>query len=309
MSGGTKSGDMYERFRELHHGARPLLLPNAWDHASAAALHRSGFPAVATTSLGVASAAGLPDGAGAAREHTLALGRGLARLPVPVSVDAEGGFSAEPEDVAALVRELADAGVAGVNLEDGLPDGTLADPVRQAEKITAAKEAAPRVFVNARTDTHWLGAEPTLRAALRRTAAYAEAGADGVFVPGLADEEEVGALVRESALPVNVLYAPGRSDPGRLAELGVARISLGSLLFRAALGRAVDTALSVLPEAWAPAAREKERRAAAGSWTMSGVPPYALVQELADDFDRHAGAGSPYGSGPGPGSAPPAGRR
>ena len=261
---------MYETLRELHHGARPLLLPNAWDHASAAALYEEGFAAVGTTSLGVAAAAGLPDGTGAARAQTLALGRGLAKLPVPVTVDIEGGFSEDPEDVAGLAAELSAAGVAGVNLEDGLPDGTLTGPDRHAAKISAVKQAAPRLFVNARTDTHWWQAEPTVSAAVRRTQAYAAAGADGVFVPGLAAEADITALVGESPVPVNVLFSPGSHTYARLAELGVARVSLGSLLFRAALGYAVDTALSVAdPE-----------RAASGA-PAYGVPGYGQVQGLA----------------------------
>jgi len=240
-------------FHALHHGERPLLLPCAWDHASAAALVAQGFPAVGTTSLGVAAAAGLPDATGAARGQTLALGRRLAGLPVPVSVDSEGGFVEEPSEVADLARELTDAGVAGVNIEDGRPDGRLTDPVRHAEKIAAVKEAAPALFVNARTDTHWLAAEPTTAAALRRAHLYLEAGADGVFVPGLTEEDGIRALVSELDAPLNVLYSPGRHTYGRLAELGVGRVSLGSLLFRAALHRALELARSIAdPAAPAP---------------------------------------------------------
>lgn len=259
-------------FRDLHHGERPLLLPNAWDHASAAALHRSGFPAVGTTSLGVAAAAGLSDGSGAARAQTLALGRGLARLPVPVSVDIEGGFSDDPAEVAALGAELARAGVAGVNVEDGLPDGTLADPARHAAKVSALKEAAPDLFVNARTDTHWLGTDATLEGVLRRCAAYVEAGADGVFVPGLVESGEIAALVAElGTMPLNVLYSPAHLRCDELARAGVRRISLGSLLFRAALQRATDLAASIAASDRGPAA-------------PSPVPGYAEVQALHADF-------------------------
>ncbi|WP_314176695.1 isocitrate lyase/PEP mutase family protein [Streptomyces winkii] len=265
--------DTYERFRALHHGERPLLLPCAWDHASAAALHRRGFPAIGTTSLGVAAAAGLPDGSGAARDETLALGRGLARLPVPVSVDVEGGFSDDPGEVAALGAELARAGVAGVNIEDGLPDGTLADPGHHAAKISALKRAAPRLFVNARTDTHWLGADATLGGALRRCTAYAAAGADCVFVPGLLEASEIAALVGElGTTPLNVLYSPGRLSRDGLADAGVRRISLGSLPFRAALQRAVDLACSIAE----PGGTSLE---------PSPVPAYGEVQALHGEFE------------------------
>lgn len=244
-TGGPGYGSAYERFRALHHAERPLVLPNAWDHASGAALHRRGFAAIGTTSLGVAAAAGLPDGTGATRAQTLELARGLARLPVPVTADVEGGFSDDPDEVAALARELAEAGVAGVNLEDGRPDGTLTEPARHAEKVRAAKEAAPALFVNARTDTHWTGADPTVRAALRRCAVYVAAGADGVFVPGVTAEDDVAALAAEAGAPLNVLYAPGTLPVDRLAELGVSRVSTGSLLFRAALARAVEAAAAL----------------------------------------------------------------
>ena len=271
-------------FRALHHGERPLLLPNAWDHASAAALHRRGFRALGTTSLGVAAAAGLPDGTGAARAETLTLGRGLARLPVPVSVDVEGGFSDDPADVAALAAELARAGVAGVNIEDGLPDGTLADPALQAEKITAVREAAPGVFVNARTDTHWLGADATVAGALRRCTRYVAAGADGVFVPGPVPEPDIAALVAELAAPLNVLYSPAGPGVERLAELGVRRVSLGSLLFRAALGHAVDLACSVA----APPGDGRQ-----GTPGPGPAPGYGEVQALHGDFGPVAGPAAP----------------
>jgi 2-methylisocitrate lyase-like PEP mutase family enzyme len=238
------AGTPFERFRRLHEDELPLLLPNAWDHASAALLAERGFAAVGTTSLGVAAAAGLPDGTGATRELTLALGRALARLPVPVTVDIEGGFSQDPAEVAALGAELADAGVAGVNIEDGRADGTLTPVERQCALVGALKRAAPGLFVNARTDTHWLpGADRAATA--DRLRAYREAGADGVFVPGLRDEETIARLVREAGVPLNILYVPGGPAYRRLAELGVARVSCGSLLYRAALHTAAELARSI----------------------------------------------------------------
>jgi len=246
-------------FRRLHDDF--LLLPNAWDAASGAALARAGFAAVATTSLGVAAAAGLPDGAGAARAETLALAGRLSGLPVPVSADIEGGFSADPAQVAALGAELAAMGVAGVNLEDGRADGTLADPARQAELVAALKESD--LFVNARTDTHWLGVDRDRT--LDRCRAYVDAGADGVFVPGMAAEDDIRALVAAVGVPVNLLFRPGGPSVRQLAALGVRRVSTGSLLFRAALGAALDVAAAVRDGA--PVTHE--------------VPAYDQVQNLA----------------------------
>ncbi|WP_169982702.1 isocitrate lyase/phosphoenolpyruvate mutase family protein [Microbispora sp. H10836] len=252
-----------ETFRALHHAERPLVLPNAWDHASAAALAAAGFAAIGTTSLGVAAAAGKPDATGETAAETLALARRLAGLPCPVSVDIEGGFADTPEGVAEIASELAALGVAGVNIEDGRPDGTLADLGERCETIAAVKARAPELFVNARTDTYWLGAgDPG--ATIARLRAFAEAGADGVFVPGVADAGDVRALVDAVDLPLNVLFLPGRHTVAGLATLGVRRISTGSLLLRAALHAVVGTARAV----------------AGGGDIPAGLPSYADVQEL-----------------------------
>ncbi|WP_412539281.1 isocitrate lyase/phosphoenolpyruvate mutase family protein [Longispora sp. K20-0274] len=227
-------------FAALHVPGTPLLLPNAWDHASAAALAGRGFAAIGTTSLGVAAVAGLPDGTAATRGETLALARGLGGRGFLLSVDAEGGFSDDPAEVAELARELADAGAVGINLEDGRADGSLAPAALVAAKIAAVKEAVPGLFVNARTDTYWLGGrEAETRG---RLDAYRAAGADGVFVPGLSDPDTIAALVLDLEVPLNVLYSPAGPTVAQLGDLGVARVSLGSLLFRVALSAALDAA-------------------------------------------------------------------
>ncbi|MFD8519135.1 isocitrate lyase/phosphoenolpyruvate mutase family protein [Streptomyces capillispiralis] len=225
-------------FADLHHAADPLLLPNAWDHASALALAAEGFRAVGTTSLAVAAAAGLPDGAAATREQTLLLALTLGSAPLLLSVDAEGGFSDDPDEVAELARKLYALGAAGINLEDGLGPAD-----RHAAKIAAVRAAAPGLFVNARTDTYWLGdGEDTAR----RLDAYVRAGAHGVFVPGLGDPRAIAALVRGlDGVPLNILYTPTGPSVPHLADLGVRRVSLGSLLYRRALGAAVQAALEI----------------------------------------------------------------
>ncbi|QES41531.1 isocitrate lyase/phosphoenolpyruvate mutase family protein [Streptomyces venezuelae] len=260
----------YDEFRALHRAGAPLLLPNAWDHASAAALAAAGFRAVGTTSLGVAAAAGLPDGTGATRAETVRLARGLTRLDALISVDVEGGFSDEPEDVAALAAELAEAGAVGINIEDGRADGTLRDAGHQAEILTAVRETVGgRVFINARTDTYWLRGAGRSGETGERLEAYRGAGADGVFVPGLRDLRTIADLT--SALgdtPLNILHAPDGPSMQELSKAGVARVSCGSLLFRAALGAAVTAVRSVadgLPQA-------------------EGIPSYAETQTLADGF-------------------------
>ena len=230
---------MTSDFRGLHHDF--LFLPNAWDAASAAALAAAGYAAVGTTSLGVAAGAGLRDGVGASRAETVALARRLTGLPVPVSVDVEGGFSDDPGAVRELGHELAELGVSGVNIEDGRENRRLVEPAHQARLVAAMGESG--LFVNARTDTYWLSVDRD--STLDRVRAYVDAGADGVFVPGLSEPDGIEALVAAVPVPVNLLYLPERFTLESVRALGVRRVSTGSLLFRAALGAALDVAGAV----------------------------------------------------------------
>jgi 2-methylisocitrate lyase-like PEP mutase family enzyme len=230
-------------FHALHQPGKPLLLPNAWDYATAAQLVAAGFPVIGTTSLGVAAAHGLPDAQGAARDETVALARRLATLPCLYTVDIESGFSDDPAEVADLAVELDKLGAAGINLEDGRADGTLTDPHRQCELIRAIKQRVPDMFVNARTDTYWLDAGG-LAPALDRAEQYVAAGADGIFVPGIATDTDIKAVVALGA-PLNVLYLPGKHTVESLADLGVGRVSTGSLLFRTALHAVTETATAI----------------------------------------------------------------
>ncbi|CAM4274068.1 isocitrate lyase/phosphoenolpyruvate mutase family protein [Nocardia ninae] len=251
-------------FHELHHGDRPLVLPNAWDFGSAAILAAEGFPAIGTTSLGVAVATGLPDGTGVTADATMALARLLVRLPVPVTVDIEGGFSENPSAVAEYVAQLAGLGIAGVNLEDGRAETTLAEPDHQSELIAAIKARSPELFVNARVDTYWLKLDTdTTRP---RVDQYTAAGADGIFVPGLTDPDEISRIVAATPLPLNVLYSPTGPSLTTLADLGVRRVSTGSLLYRTALAAAVDAARAVRDD----------------NPTTSEAPSYGRVQALTD---------------------------
>ena len=255
-----------EAFRALHHAAEPLLLPNAWDFASAAALAAAGFPAVGTTSLGVAAACGKPDGVGATRGETLALADRIGALPCLVTVDIEGGFSDRVEDVADVAARLSAAGVVGVNIEDGRADGSLRPTDLHGELIATIKQRVPDLFVNARTDTYWLGGEhAAIAPTVDRATAYVAAGADGVFVPGVVDGAAVEALVGDIPVPLNVLFTPGRQRLPELAELGVRRVSTGSLLFRAALGSAVAAAAAL---------------AQGRPVTTGGIPSYDDIQAL-----------------------------
>jgi 2-methylisocitrate lyase-like PEP mutase family enzyme len=244
-------------FAALHRRGAPFLLPNAWDVASAVLLAGAGFPAVGTTSMGVNAAAGLIDGVGTGRACTMALAaRIVPLLPVPVTVDVEGGFSDDPAVVADLAAELAAAGVAGINLEDVSADGGLREPAAQAGIIRAVRVAAPELFVNARTDTYWLAygpAEGRLAETLGRLRAYEEAGAHGVFVPALTELADVETVTARICLPLNVLWRPDLDTP-RLAGAGVARISTGSGPYRRALAAGLATAAAARDGTAPPAA-------------------------------------------------------
>jgi 2-methylisocitrate lyase-like PEP mutase family enzyme len=236
-------------FADLHHGDAPFLLPNAWDVPSALLLADAGFPAIATTSLGVTAVAGLHDGAGAGRDENVTLARLLVpRLRVPLTVDLEGGYDEDPATVAALVRELADLGVAGINLEDGLQEGRLRTTEQHAAVIEAVAAAAPEMFINARTDTYWRGVgeeQERLDETVRRLTAYREAGASGVFVPGLSDHAGIAHVTSAVTLPLNVLWQPGVAL-SELGATGVARVSTGSGLYLRGLAAALAAANDAL---------------------------------------------------------------
>ncbi|WP_026555127.1 isocitrate lyase/PEP mutase family protein [Arthrobacter sp. 35W] len=225
-------------FRELHHGSAPLLLPNAWDVGSALAFAAAGYPAVGTTSFGVAASAGQPDGGGSSKAATAALVAQLCRLPVHVTADIEDGYSDDAGEVADFVAKLAALGMAGVNLEDSA-DGHLVDPDIAAAKIAAIKRLSPGVFINARVDNFWFAEQATVDAVLLRARTYADAGADGIFVPGLTDPEHIRSITAGIELPVNVLAHPSLTV-AELGMLGVRRVSSGSLPYRAAVDAAVD---------------------------------------------------------------------
>jgi 2-methylisocitrate lyase-like PEP mutase family enzyme len=236
-------------FRDLHYADEPLLLPNAWDVPSALAFVDAGYRAVGTTSFGVAASAGYPDGGRASKEPTQILARQLRNLAAYVSADIEDGYHDDPDEVADYVSGL---GVAGINIEDST-DEKLISPRVHAAKVAAIKQLSPEVFINARVDTYWLDQEANVSATLDRATAYVEAGADGIFVPGATDPADLRDLTANIPLPVNVLVVPGLSL-AELADLGVRRVSTGSLPYRAAIDAAVQAAQNVRDGVAPPAA-------------------------------------------------------
>jgi 2-methylisocitrate lyase-like PEP mutase family enzyme len=234
-------------FRRLHHEPKILLLPNVWDVVSAKIIAEAGYPALATTSAGIAFSLGYPDGEKIPKEEMFARIARIARaVELPVSADVEAGYGTRPEDAAATARSVIDAGAVGINLEDG--SGNPADPLvdlsLQLEKIKAVREAAIKTGVllvlNARTDVYLRGVGPTdderYRLALERVLAFRDAGADCVFVPGLRDPATINRLVSEVQCPLNILAQAGYPSIPELEKLGVARVSIGSGAMRAGLG-------------------------------------------------------------------------
>jgi 2-methylisocitrate lyase-like PEP mutase family enzyme len=227
-------------FHDLHHHDIPFVLPNAWDVASALAYLADGFIAIGTTSFGVSSSGGHPDGARATRDANITLAAALAPLDCYVSVDIEDGYSDDPQTVAEYVAQLP---VAGINIEDSTAE-TLIDPRLAAAKLAAIKQRSPEVFINARVDTYWLGQQATTAATIDRAQHYVEAGADGIFVPRAADPHDLQELSTHIPRPLNVLVVPALSL-AELGRLGVARVSTGSMPYGAAIYAATAAARAV----------------------------------------------------------------
>jgi 2-methylisocitrate lyase-like PEP mutase family enzyme len=247
------------RFRELHApGADPILvLPNAWDAMSARLVEAAGARAVATTSAGISWALGRPDGQGLSREAMVGAVRLIVEsVRVPVTADVESGYGAgTADDVAATVRAVIDAGAVGVNLEDAPGPGgaPLLDAAAQAERLGAARAAAASLgadlFINARTDTYVkkVGSDADrFDETVRRARAYVAAGADGVFVPGVADAETIRRLAAAVGAPLNVIGGPGVPGVPELRALGVARVSVGPGLARSVMSHIRRVAAEVL---------------------------------------------------------------
>ncbi len=233
-------------FRAMHRGPKILVLPNAWDVASARIFEGAGFGAIATTSAGVAFSLGYPDGQKISRVEMLARVARIAKaVKVPVTADVESGYGNRPEDAARTAREVVEAGGVGMNLEDATGDSAhpLIDLPLQVEKIQAVREAALKTGVllvlNARTDVYLAEVGPPEKRydeTVQRSLAFRDAGADCVFVPGLRDAETIGRLVRDVKCPLNILGGPGSPSAPELEKLGVARVSVGSSPMRATLG-------------------------------------------------------------------------
>ena len=236
-------------FHRLHEGPEPLLLANAWDAGSARLMESLGAKAVATTSAGVAWTHGYPDGDVLPVRMLVSTVVAIARaIRVPLTVDVEGGYSNEPAAVEESVARVVEAGAVGINIEDGsgAPD-SLCRKIERAKR--AGQHIAVDLFVNARTDVYLRGLAPEgkrVAETLSRAKLYRNAGASGIFVPGLRDAGEIRAVAAEAGLPLNVMAWPGLPPAAELTRLGVRRLSAGSGIAQAAWGKAASLAADFL---------------------------------------------------------------
>lgn len=246
------------QFRALHRASQPLVVANAWDAASARIFEEAEFPAIATTSAGIAFSQGYPDGERIPLAHMLeTVARICKVVAVPVTADMESGYGNAPEAVERTTTGVIEAGAVGINLEDGTrnPEKPLADLPLQLEKLKAVKEASKRagvsIVLNARTDAylrHAGSAREQFEEALRRAKLYRDAGADCIFVPGLSDKTLISEIVRELDHPINILVTDGSPTIAELKGLGVARVTFGSGPMRATLKLLQQMANEILKE-------------------------------------------------------------
>ncbi|MDB5468586.1 MAG: hypothetical protein JWR84_146 [Caulobacter sp.] len=226
-----------EQFGALHAGPAILILPNAWDGASAAIMEDAGAKAVATSSAAVAWAHGYPDGDTLPIPKLLATIETVARVvSVPVTADIEGGFTDDPGELAENIKAVIGAGAVGINLEDG-----ARAPDLHARKIAAARKAADsagvELFINARIDVYLkrlADGDAAEAETVDRAAKYAKAGANGIFVPGPSDNDLIGRLAKAIALPLNIMLMPTLAPAAQLQALGVRRVSSGGTPFASA---------------------------------------------------------------------------
>ncbi|RNL90737.1 isocitrate lyase/phosphoenolpyruvate mutase family protein [Sinomicrobium pectinilyticum] len=227
----------YEKFLELHDQPVPLFLGNVWDVKSAVIMEQQGFRALGTSSAAISHMLGYEDGENLSFDELLfVVKRIAAKTGLPLSVDIEGGYGREISRVIENLEKLFELGVVGINIEDSrmeeervlLPAGDFSEYLREIKKYLERKDM--NMFINARTDTFLLGTPSPREETVRRAKLYGEAGADGVFVPCIVEEEDIRCVVSTTALPVNVMCVPGLPPFDLLRGLGVRRISMGNFM-------------------------------------------------------------------------------
>lgn len=243
-------------FEALHNARKLFILPNAWDAESAIIFQESGYPAIGTSSAAVAAALGYEDGEQMPFEDYLVITRRIAAcVNVPVTIDMEMGYGKTNEEVYANVQRLIEAGVVGINLEDStITKGkrSLKDAREFAQTLEFVKKklTAERqfLFINVRCDTYLLKVKDKENETSQRLKVYESAGADGIFLPFISDEEDIKRTLRETKLPLNAMCIPGLPEIDRLEKLGVRRLSMGPFLHNKAYARVRELAKKVIEQ-------------------------------------------------------------
>lgn len=237
--------NQFETFLQLHTTEKPLLLGNCWDVSSAKLLEENGFKAIGTSSLAIAQSLGYEDGENMPFNLLLETVKRIKQnITVPLSVDIERGYSNTIGGVFENIQKLHDIGIVGINIEDSVKEKTLQPIAAFAKTISAIADYCSKkyinLFINARTDAFLLKLPNALKETIQRNAAYESAGASGIFVPFIKDENDISVVVASTTLPINVLPTPGLPGIATLGQLGIRRISLGSSLYNALKKEAIN---------------------------------------------------------------------
>jgi 2-methylisocitrate lyase-like PEP mutase family enzyme len=243
----------FETFLQLHAGPDPLLLGNIWDVNSAKLFEKAGYKAIGTSSQAVASSLGYEDGEHMPFDTLLQLAEQVVKsVDIPVTIDIEGGFSRSVAGIIDHIEKLHDAGVAGINLEDTVLDGS-----RMLQSVTAFQKTLTsvanhlcrknlKIFLNIRTDGFLLGMPDALAETLGRLSGYKDAGANGIFVPCITDIDDIKVVAAATDLPVNVMCMPSLPNFGELKAAGVRRISMGPFVYSYITRKAAEAVGAVL---------------------------------------------------------------
>ncbi len=243
-----------EQFKQLHHGSEILLLGNVWDAVSARLLQSLGFKALGTSSAAISSVLGYPDGECMSADENLAFIKMISRaVDIPVSADIESGYGSTTTEILGNIEKFVQSGAVGLNLED-TKDGMLLPVAVMSERITAVKQRCSEldcpVFLNMRTDALLMTGSHSenINEAIERANKYAEAGADGIFVPDLGDLDQPGItrLVENIPLPLNLIVGENSSSVQEMEDLGVARLSFGPRMMRIMLATLSQTCEEIL---------------------------------------------------------------
>lgn len=230
----------FRKFNALHQGDQLFVLPNVWDARSAIIFEEKKFPAIGTSSAAVANSLGYEDGEQMSfSEYLFVINRILSSAKIPLTVDIETGYGKSNEEIYGNIERLIEIGVAGINIEDSVINksgrslkeaAVFAKTLEFIKKKLEAKQL--NLFLNVRCDTYILNVNDKHQETVERLKIYTEAGADGIFLPCISNEEDIAEAVASTSLPLNVMVIPGLPNMEKLSELGVKRVSMGPFMFQ-----------------------------------------------------------------------------